>query len=271
MSLKEARRIFRSKDLAIDLYKDKAVVHVFGEMPDKEALEQELREEARVTGFFYKDRRGKGAGDPVKTVHEEIIVTENGHRFLINLSDYLDVGLFLDHRETRQWIGSQSKGKQVLNTFAYTGSFSVYAAAGGAEKTTSVDLSETYCEWIKENLRLNNLPPEKNWVYKMDTLEFFRYAKRKSLSYDIIIIDPPTFSKNKGKTFSVERDYPELINGALALLRPGGFILFSNNCTDFYLDARRLNPCHVEELKHLKAPDFDGWFSHWAYRIERED
>lgn len=264
----EAYRYFRSKDLAIDLYKDKAVIHVFAEMPNKEDLEKELRSKFGVRGFFYKDRRGKGAGDPVKTVHEEIIVLENGHSFLINLSDYLDVGLFLDHRETRQWIASQSQGKQVLNTFAYTGSFSVYAAAGGAEKTTSVDLSETYCDWIKENLRLNSLSAEKNWVYKMDTLEFFRYAKRKNLSYDIIIIDPPTFSKNKGKTFSVERDYPELINSALELLRPGGFILFSNNCTNFHLDSNRLNPCRIEELRTLKASDFDGWFSHWAYRIE---
>lgn len=267
MQKHEAYRLLRTRDLAVDIYKDKAIVHVFGQMPNKPELEGQIRKQVPVTGFFYKDRRGKGAGEPEKAPHETTIVEENGHCFLINLSDYLDVGLFLDHRETRKWIESQSEGKQVLNTFAYTGSFSVYAAAGGAEKTTSVDLSKTYCDWIKKNLALNDFPEEKNWVYKMDTLEFFRYAKRKNLRYDIIIIDPPTFSKNKGKTFSVERDYPLLINGALELLTPSGFILFSNNLTSFHIDRNRLAPCHVEELKNLHAPDFEGWFSHWAFKI----
>ncbi len=265
----EAYRLYRDSDVAVDIYKDKAVVHVFGQMPDKAELEKEVRSQVSVTGFFYKDRRGKGAGEAIKAEHEETIVEENGHKFLINLSDYLDVGLFLDHRETRKWIEGLSAGKQVLNTFAYTGSFSIYAAAGGAEKTTSVDLSETYCAWIKKNLDLNHLPHEKNWVYKMDTLEFFRYAKRKGLSYDIIIIDPPTFSKNKGKTFSVERDYPLLINGALELLNDDGFIMFSNNCTSFELDRSRLNPCKVEERDDLEAPDFDRLFTHWTFVIRK--
>lgn len=269
MQTHEATRLYRDDDLAVDIYKDKAVIHVFGEMPHKPDFETYIREQVPVTEFFYKDRRGKGAGEPVKTAHAETIVEEYGHKFLINLSDYLDVGLFLDHRETRKWIEGQSEGKQVLNTFAYTGSFSVYAAAGGAEKTTSVDLSETYCEWIKKNLALNDLPLEKNWVYKMDTLEFFRYAKRKELKYDIIIIDPPTFSKNKGKTFSVERDYPALINGALELLTDDGFILFSNNCTGFQMDERKLAPCIVEEVTDLEAPDFDRAFTHWCFVIRK--
>ncbi|MFA4814819.1 MAG: class I SAM-dependent methyltransferase [Candidatus Gracilibacteria bacterium] len=263
----EAYRLLRTPDLAVDIYKDMAVIHIFGAMPNKTELETSLRKQVPIREFFYKDRRGKGAGEAIKTKHQEIVVEENGHKFLINLSDYLDVGFFLDHRETRKWIEGQSKGKTVLNTFAYTGSFSVYAACGGAQKTTSVDLSETYCEWIKQNLALNHLPPEKNWVYKMDTLEFFRYAKRKDLHYDIIIIDPPTFSKNKGQTFSVERDYPTLINGALELLNEDGFILFSNNCTGFHMDRGRLAPCTVQEVKDLKAPDFAGTFSHWCFLI----
>lgn len=263
----EAYRLLRTDELAVDIYKDMAVVHVFEGMPNKSNFEAEIRKQVPVRKFFYKDRRGKGAGEAVKASHQETVVEENGHKFLINLSDYLDVGLFLDHRETRKWIESQSAGKQVLNTFAYTGSFSVYAACGGAEKTTSVDLSGIYCEWIKKNLALNELPPEKNWVYKMDTLEFFRYAKRKGLRYDIIIIDPPTFSKNKGQTFSVERDYPTLLNGALELLNPDGFILFSNNCTGFDLDESKLPPCHVEDMDELHAPDFEGWFSHWCFVI----
>ena len=265
----EATRILRNADVAVDLYKDMAIVHVFGKMPDRATLEAQLRKKHPISEFFYKDRRGKGAGQAEATEHREIIITENGHKFLINLSDYLDTGLFLDHRETRKWIETQSRGKNVLNTFAYTGSFSVYAAAGGAEKTTSVDLSKTYCEWIKKNLALNGLPEEKNWVYKMDTLEFLRYAKRKNLRYDIIIIDPPTFSKNKGHTFSVERDYPTLINSALELLSPDGFILFSNNCTSFHLYRSRLSPRTVKEVTNLKAPDFEGHFTHWCYLIRK--
>jgi 23S rRNA (cytosine1962-C5)-methyltransferase len=266
----EAYRLLRTQDLAVDLYKDNAVVHIFGEFPKTQEFEKQVRTQVPITEFFYKDRRGKGAGEALKAEHKEVIVEENGHKFLINLSDYLDCGLFLDHRETRKWIEAQSKDKTVLNTFAYTGSFSIYAACGGATKTTSVDLSETYCEWIKKNLALNHLPPEKNWVYKMDTLEFFRYAKRKNLSYDIIIIDPPTFSKNKGNTFSVERDYPALLNAALELLNSGGFILFSNNCTGFKIDASRLNPCTIEKIEHLKAPDFAGHFSHWCFLIRKK-
>ena len=265
----EAYRYLRTPDIAVDVYKDNAVVHVFGEMPNKVELEASIKKQIPTKEFFYKDRRGKGAGEPEKAIHKEIIVEENGHNFLINLSDYLDTGLFLDHRETRKWIEGQSKGKRVLNTFAYTGSFSIYAAAGGAEKTTSVDLSKTYCDWIKKNLALNQLPEEKNWVYKMDTLEFFRYAKRKGFLFDIIIIDPPTFSKNKGQTFSVERDHPALINAALEILSDDGFILFSNNCKTFQMDKRKLTPCKIAEVCDLDAHDFASTFSHWTFLIRK--
>jgi 23S rRNA (cytosine1962-C5)-methyltransferase len=261
----------------VDIYKDNAVVHLFattvGDLFDMapsdfiQRLELELRSLLNIRSFFYKDRTGKGAGAPIPSKeHKEITVREYGHAFSINLSDYLDTGLFLDHRETRRWIESKSKGKVVLNTFAYTGSFSVYAAAGGAQKTYSVDLSGTYCEWIKKNLELNGLPPEKNWVFKMDTLEFFHYAKKKNLSFDIIIIDPPTFSKNKGRTFSVERDYPQLINEALELLNKGGFILFSNNCQGFRLNPQKISRCRIKE--HILIPkDFEGTHPHHCFLI----
>lgn len=263
----EAYRLLRTNDIAVDIYADNAIIHIFEKVPNKTELEKSLGQLLNIQNFFYKDRRGKGAGDPIITEHKEIVVTEYGHKFHINLSDYLDVGLFLDHRESRKWIASQSKGRIILNTFAYTGSFSIYAAAAGAEKTYSVDLSKTYCDWIKKNLALNNLSEEKNWVYKMDTLEFFNYAKRKNLSFDIIIIDPPTFSKNKGETFSVERDYPKLINSALELLNPDGFILFSNNCKTFRLDSKKLQPCKVKDAKMI-PPDFEGVFSHNGFIIE---
>lgn len=267
----QAYRLLRTPDVAVDIYADNAVIHLFGSAPDHATLEASLKKQLpALTDFFYKDRRGKGAGKPLPAPHKEIVIEENGHRFLINLSDYLDTGLFLDHRETRRWIQAQSKGKVVLNTFAYTGSFSIYAAAGGATKTHSVDLSKTYCDWTKKNIALNNLPPENHWVYKMDTMEFFAYAKRKGMTFDIIILDPPTFSKNKEEHFSVERDHPTLINTALDLLTPDGFILFSTNCTTFKMDRHRLSSdCTIQPLTGLTAPDFKGQFSHLAFVVRR--
>lgn len=255
--------------LAIDIYKDNAVIHVFGNVSSGyfKNIEKSLHNLHGIKDVFYKDRR-KAAGKPANAVHKEIIIEENGHKFLINLSDYLDTGLFLDHRETRKWIGSLSNGKTVLNTFAYTGSFTVYAAAGGAEKTYSVDLSKTYCEWIRKNFELNRLQPEKNWVYKMDTLEFIKYALRKGLSFDIIIIDPPTFSKNKSETFSVQKDHPKLINEALNILNPDGLILFSNNYSDFKFNKPAINSCEIKEDKSMIPPDFSGCIPHRTFIIK---
>lgn len=266
----EAYRLYNCEDfpVAIDIYKKHAVIHLFDSISDEKKVEIESALKALdIDDFFYKNRAARGAGTPLKAGHKEITIEEHGHKFLINLSDYLDTGLFLDHRETRKFIESKSKNKIMLNTFAYTGSFTIYAASGGATKTYSVDLSKTYCEWIKKNLSLNNLPTEKNWIYKMDTLEFFRYAKRKNLAFDIIIIDPPTFSKNKSATFSVARDYPALLNAALELLNPKGFILFSNNCRDFFIDKNLLQPCRVREEKHWVAPDFVNINPHKCFLI----
>lgn len=268
METQQAYRLLSTPNIIVDVYKDNAVIHVFGRMPDLQKFEASIRKRVPVKDFFYKDRSEKSAGEAMKSPHKEIFVEENGHRFLINLSDYLDTGLFLDHRDTRHWIESQSKAKVVLNTFAYTGSFTVYAAAGGANKTYSVDLSKTYCEWIKKNLALNGLPLDKNWIFKMDTLEFFKYAKKKGLSFDVIIIDPPTFSKNKGGTFSVERDHPRLLNEALELLNKGGFILFSNNCQGFRLQKEKLHPCRVRPF-NLTPEDFKGTQPHHCFLIEK--
>ncbi|MEK7528247.1 MAG: class I SAM-dependent methyltransferase, partial [Patescibacteria group bacterium] len=229
--------------------------------------EKALTEQLGVRSFFYKNRT-KEELDLPKPEHKEVVVNEYGNKFLINLSDYLDTGLFLDHRETRKWISEQSRGKVVLNTFAYTGSFSIYAAHGGAEKTYSVDLSRTYTEWTRKNLELNDMPSEKNWTYKMDTFEFFRYAKRKKLVFDIIIIDPPTFSRNKGTAFSVQNDHPRLINEALELLTSDGFIVFSNNYHDFRMETKKLTSCKVEELNMI-PPDFEKDFAHFCYKITR--
>jgi 23S rRNA (cytosine1962-C5)-methyltransferase len=256
--------------VTVDIYQDNAVIHVFSCLtPDAfTELEVALQTMLQVNSFFYKDNSKENLTLPVSSP-KKIIQEEYGHKFLINLSDYLDTGLFLDHRETRKWIAGQSQNKIILNTFGYSGSFTVYAANNGALKTYSVDISSVYCDWIKENLALNKLPLEKNWVYKMDSSEFFKYAKKKNLIFDIIIVDPPTFSKNKGKSFSVQKDHPRLINGALEVLSPSGLILFSSNYRDFRMVQKDLLPCLVKEKLDTIPPDFAGTQPHRCFIIRK--
>lgn len=266
----EAYRLYNVGDnnvpLTIDIFKTDAVIHVLhpSVLEDLPEIEDDLRSALKIENFFYKNRTKQNLELPVSP-HKEMVIQEYGHKFLLNLSDYLDVGIFLDHRETRQWIASQSKDKVVLNTFAYTGSFSVYAANAGATKTYSVDLSKTYCDWIRKNLELNNLPLEQNWIYKMDTFEFFRYATRKNLKFDIIIIDPPTFSKNKKNHFSVQKDHVELLQQAANLLNPEGFILFSNNSQNFSLAKQKLQGLEITEKNDTIPPDFAGTKPHHCF------
>jgi len=141
---------------------------------------------------------------------------EAGLKFKINLTDYLDTGLFLDHRITRGMVKAESTGKSVLNLFCYTGSFSVYAAAGGAEKIVSVDLSKTYLQWAEENMRLNNLyEKEKHYFIHADVKQWLDEPGNNE--YDLVIIDPPTFSNSKRmKDFlDIQRDHVELLNKTL--------------------------------------------------------
>jgi 23S rRNA G2069 N7-methylase RlmK/C1962 C5-methylase RlmI len=245
----DAWRLYNMTDveypLTVDIYLSNAIINIYDKIQKEKItnLEKAIKEGYGIKDFFYKNRSRTELAFLPKAEKKEIIINENGHKFLCNLSDYQDTGLFLDHRENRQWIKQNSKDKVVLNTFAYTGSFTIYAACGGAAKTYSVDLSGTYCDWIKNNLKLNNLTEDQNWIYKMDTQEFFKYAAKKGLTFDIIIIDPQTFSKNKNKNFSVQKDHPALINAALSLLTPDGFILFSNNYRDFKINLRQIkNP-----------------------------
>jgi 23S rRNA (cytosine1962-C5)-methyltransferase len=263
----DAQKLFL---MTVDIYQDNAVVYVFGYVAPEifSELEQSLKTTLRINTFFYKDKSKENLNLP-KSPPKKIIQEEYDNSFLVNLSDYLDTGLFLDHRETRKWIASQSQNKTILNTFAYSGSFSVYAAKAGATKTYSVDISSVYCEWTKENLTLNNLSLENNWVYKMDTQEFFRYAKKKNLVFDIIVIDPPTFSKNKNKSFSVQKDHPALINGALEILSDSGFILFSNNYREFRLAQKDLQQCVVSEKTDTIPPDFSGTHPYRCFIIKK--
>lgn len=162
------------------------------------------------------------------------LVTENGLKFEVNLTDYLDTGLFLDHRDTRARVRDEAAGKRFLNLFAYTGAFSVYAAAGKAAQTTSVDLSGHYCDWAKRNLKLNGLT---GTVISADVLSWIETDRG---PFELIVLDPPSFSTSKKmeRRFEVQRDHRWLIERVRQLLAPGGTLYFSTNFRDFELDAR---------------------------------
>ena len=196
-------------------------------------------------------------------------VTEGGHRFRVNLRDYVDTGLFLDHRLTRARVGREAAGKRFLNLFCYTGAFTVYAAAGGAVASTSVDLSKTYLEWADENLRLNALDRPEHALVRADVLEFL---ERDSGPYDLAVLDPPTFSNSKKMRveFDVQRDHVKLIRATLNRLTPGGVLWFSTNFRRFKLDADALGASAIEDVTRATLPpDFADARTRHCWRIVR--
>ncbi len=201
---------------------------------------------------------------------EFFTILEYGIKFKINLLDYLDTGLFLDHRETRRLVASFSKGKRLLNLFAYTCSFSVHAAAAGATFTKSVDMSNTYTAWGEDNFLLNGLSLEHNEVVRADCMKFLDDEIRTKLKYDIIVIDPPTISRSKkmDKMFDVQEDYLFLISKALQLLSPGGEIFFSTNSRKFTFDETQLAGHFVREISEKTFPiDFHKKKIHRCWKI----
>lgn len=203
----------------------------------------------------------------------EFVVTENGLQFFVNLSDYLDTGLFLDHRLTRQLVRQQCQGLRVLNLFAYTGSFSVYAAAGGARYVETVDLSKTYLAWAERNLQLNGFNDSDQ--YRMVHADVLQYlAQLRPASFDLIVMDPPTFSNSKRMEdfLDIQRDHVKLINQCLQALSPGGTLYFSTNFRRFQLDSATIETPHIKDITRATTPfDFEGKLFRWCYRIQKED
>lgn len=201
----------------------------------------------------------------------EFTVEENGLKFIVNLSDYLDTGLFLDHRITRQMVREASSGKDVLNLFAYTGSFSVYAAAGGAKSVTTVDLSRTYLDWARRNLQLNGFIDTSRYAcLQADVMEFLRSIK--PASCDLIIMDPPTFSNSKRMEhfLDIQRDHAEMINHCLVGLRDQGILYFSTNSRRFQLESEKIKSSSIRDITKSTTPfDFEGRLFRWCYKIEK--
>ncbi|MBP5189054.1 MAG: class I SAM-dependent rRNA methyltransferase [Fibrobacterales bacterium] len=164
------------------------------------------------------------------------VVREGRAKLAVDLSDGVNPGLFLDMRDHRLRFGAEMRGRRFLNLFCYTGSFGVHAHLGGAAALKQVDISAKILDRARLNLRLNGRRSPRQEFSRWDSLEFLAWAAKKGLRYDAVVVDPPTFSKNKGKTFRVERDLPGLVSGAAALLAPGGLLLFGTNCSVISVD-----------------------------------
>ncbi|MFM2284084.1 MAG: hypothetical protein RL222_1588, partial [Bacteroidota bacterium] len=201
----------------------------------------------------------------------ELIVDENGLSFIVNLSDYLDTGLFLDHRITRQKVREMAESKRVLNLFAYTGSFTVYAAAGKADKITTVDMSKTYINWAKRNLTYNKLYDDTKHTFEQeDVLQYIKTVAPQS--YDLIILDPPTFSNSKRMEdiLDIQRDHVALINQCMSLLDEKGILIFSTNCRNFVLDAEHIQAAGIKDITRQTTPfDFEGRLRRSCFLIEK--
>jgi len=198
-----------------------------------------------------------------------IDVYEQGLKFKINLTDYLDTGLFLDHRITRAIVREESAGKRFLNLFCYTGSFSVYAAAGHAAEIFSVDLSKTYLKWATENMVLNGLYNEtKHQFLHEDVLQYLNTLTPDY--FDLVVMDPPTFSNSKRMEdfLDIQRDHPVLINQVLTAMKSGGVLYFSTNFSRFQLMETELKNCIVKNITCLTTPfDFQGKLNRYCFRI----
>jgi 23S rRNA G2069 N7-methylase RlmK/C1962 C5-methylase RlmI len=193
---------------------------------------------------------------------ERLAVRERGLRFLVNLDDFIDTGLFPDHRDTRARIRSEARDLKFLNLFGYTGSFTCAAAAGRAASTVTVDTSATYLAWARDNLELNGFSSGRHVLVREDAREFLAGVGR---DFDLCVLDPPSFSTRPGaKPLDVQRDHPALVEAALAVLAPGGVLYFSTNHQRF---EPRLERFAATEITRETAPADYRRTPHRCFRI----
>ncbi|WP_281784831.1 class I SAM-dependent methyltransferase [Uruburuella suis] len=241
-------------------------------------LSEVLEAVAFITGFAPADihlkrrERQKGTQQYEKTgkAGADFIVHEHGRRFWVNLEKYLDTGLFLDHRNTRQRVGEMAAGKRFLNLFAYTGSFSVYAATGGAAASETVDLSNTYLDWARRNFELNGIDEARHQIVRADVFQYLQAAAQAGKPFDLIVMDPPSFSNSKKMLdiLDIQRDHQKLIDGAMALLASDGLLFFSNNLRSFALDEAVAQKYAVKEISKQSVPeDFRNKKIHQCWEI----
>jgi 23S rRNA (cytosine1962-C5)-methyltransferase len=272
--------------LAIDFYAGRFCVQYFSRDRENPEPSQELEQEveqvlasifgAKPEDIFWRSRikRAKYQQYEKTGVQGDFFpILEYGVKFRINLTDYLDTGLFLDHRETRHYVASVSNGKRLLNLFAYTCSFSVHAAMKGAIFTKSVDMSNTYTEWGRENFILNGIGAKNHPIVRADCLKFLDEEIGSRTEYDIIVIDPPTISRSKkmDQMFDVQVDYIFLIEKGLELLAPNGVIYFSTNSRKFIFDENYFAKYDILDVSSKTIPiDFHDPKIHRCWRIQNK-
>ena len=210
---------------------------------------------------FWKIRRKQRSTDQYEKHDNQgrfHVIEEGGCKLLVNFEDYLDTGLFLDHQPIRLQLQKEAKDKRFLNLFAYTGSATVHAAVGGAKSTTTVDMSNTYLQWAKNNLALNTHSGEHTFI-QADCLEWLanQASQADSQHYDLIFLDPPTFSNSKRMedVFDIQIDHVQLIKNAVSLLKTGGILYFSTNFRRFKMDTEALAEFHVEDITAKTIPE----------------
>ena len=246
-----AFRVFNSEGdgiggITIDYYDGYYVIQWYsqGIYSFKEYIVESLRRFVHFKGIYEKkrfDTKGKYIEDDDFVEGQKgefpIIVKENGVNFAVNLNDGAMVGVFLDQRDVRKTIRDRyAEGKTVVNMFSYTGAFSVFAALGGAKKTTSVDLANRSRAKTIEQFSVNGIDYEAQDIIVEDVFKYFKYARRKELKFDMVILDPPSFAKSKKFTFSAAKDYTNLLKESIAITEKGGLIVASTNCSLFGMD-----------------------------------
>ncbi|OAV43502.1 class I SAM-dependent methyltransferase [Lewinella sp. 4G2] len=238
----------------------------------------ETLEVGRDQVFFKLRKRQSGTDqyEKLSVAQREFTVAENGLGFIVNLTDYLDTGLFLDHRQTRMMIAKDVQATEnavVLNLFAGTCSFTIYAAAAGAKRVDSVELSKTYLDWGERNLALNELEKGNHRFLQEDAMQWLK--KDRNPNYDIVILDPPTFSNSKRMrdSLDVQRDHVGLINRSLSLLKPGGRLYFMTSFRKFKLAEDYLKgAASVKEITgQTVPPDFRKRKPHRCWLLVRTD
>ena len=256
-------------NVAIDVYLDQLVIQEYAapkNIPEEKAkrrLTDIIRATIQVTETpankvvlkVREKQKGRSQYQKLSQQSETLVVNEYGVKLSVNLHDYLDTGLFLDHKITRRKLGEMAQGKDFLNLFAYTGSGTVHAACGGAKSTTTVDMSNTYLEWAKENMKLNGQVGRQHRFEQADCLQWLETS---TAQFDLIFIDPPTFSNSKRmeQSFDVQRDHIQLMKNLKRLLRAGGTIVFSNNKRHFKMDLEALEQLGLEakNISHQTLP-----------------
>jgi 23S rRNA (cytosine1962-C5)-methyltransferase len=258
----EYRRLHHMNDEEHLLWLEKSkevMIDVLGVTSENIFLKLRQRKEGRQGQYQKMDER-----------KNEFVVRENGLQFIVNLTDYLDTGLFLDHRITRQAVREISNEKKVLNLFCYTGSFSVYAAAGGASSVTSIDLSKTYLEWADKNMQLNFPQFKMHHSIQADVKKELETLG--SETFDIIVMDPPTFSNSKRMDdfLDIQRDHVMLVNHCMRILKSNGVLIFSTNFSKFKIEAERINAASIKDITKATTPfDFAGKLQRQCFKISR--